>query len=432
MADVRGLTYSEDAILDLTPVGDWYYDESGYHSYVVITGSLGQLAGTTKRMREAGIALSTSGRCYRPANNGRMYDWYIRLDRVPASKRPTKDQIEKALGLGVRATETELPPALTELRAQLAAARMELKETVRQLNEEKAGGREKVERLAEVSAALERESRRAERLQVLHEAVDRDNAELREQKRTLDDRVLLLTGELDGLRASTGNELSSLSGRLNEQEIKSSEKVDELARQLSGERERAARLTDEKREAEQAWEVTERQLASANEDALRARLDLENQKAIDEAHRASIESVRDQLAMKVRELEAAACDTSGARTESELASWLGALLPRVNLTEASVSYLRNEIQDPIGAFSVLERLNSQPLKVRGDKVESAEGWFELHFNTGDSDLGRLYFMNKGSSMYHVHMGHKDTQRQDFAELRVVNSQLTAQRARQRR
>ena len=42
-----------------------------------------------------------SSRGFRPANNGRRYDWYIRICRHDDSK-PTRDELLKALGPLVR------------------------------------------------------------------------------------------------------------------------------------------------------------------------------------------------------------------------------------------------------------------------------------------------------------------------------------------
>ncbi|MCY4023740.1 MAG: hypothetical protein OXF32_09850 [Anaerolineaceae bacterium] len=73
---------------------DFHYDNSGYYGYIVFNGD----EQTRDRLRNAlgqgrqshGLGWYRYGKSFRPANDGRMYDWYIRLhsggNEKPAAK----------------------------------------------------------------------------------------------------------------------------------------------------------------------------------------------------------------------------------------------------------------------------------------------------------------------------------------------------------
>jgi len=58
---------------------EWLFDTSGYYTYLLLDGSSHLFETMQERLGEAGFLISQSGRSFRPAGNGRQYDWYIRL-----------------------------------------------------------------------------------------------------------------------------------------------------------------------------------------------------------------------------------------------------------------------------------------------------------------------------------------------------------------
>ena len=73
---------------------DYHYDNSGYYGYVVFNGDERALNGLRNALGQGrqshGLGWYRYGKSFRPANDGRMYDWYIRLhsggNEKPAAK----------------------------------------------------------------------------------------------------------------------------------------------------------------------------------------------------------------------------------------------------------------------------------------------------------------------------------------------------------
>ncbi|MDE0609314.1 MAG: hypothetical protein OXH77_05300 [Anaerolineaceae bacterium] len=62
---------------------DFHYDNSGYYGYIVFNGDEKALNGLRNALGQGkqshGLGWYRYGKSFRPANDGRMYDWYIRL-----------------------------------------------------------------------------------------------------------------------------------------------------------------------------------------------------------------------------------------------------------------------------------------------------------------------------------------------------------------
>ena len=62
---------------------DFHYDDSGYYGYIVFNGDEKTLNGLRNALGQGrqrhGLGWYRYGKSFRPANDGRMYDWYIRL-----------------------------------------------------------------------------------------------------------------------------------------------------------------------------------------------------------------------------------------------------------------------------------------------------------------------------------------------------------------
>ncbi len=62
---------------------DFHYDNSGYYGYIVFNGDEKTLNGLRNALGQGrkshGLGWYRYGKSFRPANDGRMYDWYIRL-----------------------------------------------------------------------------------------------------------------------------------------------------------------------------------------------------------------------------------------------------------------------------------------------------------------------------------------------------------------
>lgn len=91
-------------------------------------------------------------------------------------------------------------------------------------------------------------------------------------------------------------------------------------------------------------------------------------------------------------------------------------LPEVIFIRDSMDVLKNEISDYTTALKKIQELYLDPL-LRGKKIHSLTKWFEIHFNTGQRDDGRIYFKREGLQL-HVLVSFKASQKKDIEFLRM--------------
>ncbi|MBQ4915280.1 HIRAN domain-containing protein [Maribacter sp. MMG018] len=90
-------------------------------------------------------------------------------------------------------------------------------------------------------------------------------------------------------------------------------------------------------------------------------------------------------------------------------------LPKVQFMGDSIDVLNNEIQDYSGPLKkIKEILNNNNYKAK--KIKTLNGWFELHFNTGQRDDGRLYY-RRCAHQLDVLVSFKKTQSKDIQFLK---------------
>lgn len=79
---------------------DYHYDGSGYYGYLLINGDEQKrdrlLQALGKGPQENGLGWHRYGKSFRPANNGRTYDWYIRLHHGGPEK-PSAQEVDDLL-----------------------------------------------------------------------------------------------------------------------------------------------------------------------------------------------------------------------------------------------------------------------------------------------------------------------------------------------
>jgi len=92
---------------------DYHYDGSGWYGYLLINGD-GQkrdrlLKALGKGPQENGLGWHRYGKSFRPANNGRTYDWYIRLHHGGAEK-PSAQEVDDLLREHLQPPRPAPPP----------------------------------------------------------------------------------------------------------------------------------------------------------------------------------------------------------------------------------------------------------------------------------------------------------------------------------
>jgi len=93
---------------------------------------------------------------------------------------------------------------------------------------------------------------------------------------------------------------------------------------------------------------------------------------------------------------------------------LHVFLDRIEFNSSSVDYLAT-LSDPTQVFAKLKMINSGSMNY-GSQVKGANGWREIHFSTGKSDDGRLYFRPKELRV-DVVVSQKRFQRRDIGRIR---------------
>lgn len=101
--------------------------------------------------------------------------------------------------------------------------------------------------------------------------------------------------------------------------------------------------------------------------------------------------------------------------DSQFENMTKIFLPEVNFVRDSTDVLKQEVADYTVALTKISEINSDPL-FRGTKINTLSKWFEIHFNTGQKDDGRIYFKREGSNL-DVLVSFKASQKKDIAYLR---------------
>lgn len=145
-------------------------------------------------------------------------------------------------------------------------------------------------------------------------------------------------------------------------------------------------------------------------DPEKARLAGENARLREENVRLRTENARlwKELIDRNARLEAARAENekaTGARTLAERGfdealeremEVIAALLPNVEFVRDSREVVRSGLRNRLPILAVLRELSVDSGKVKGTRVQAAEGWLEQHFQTGERDNGRIYFRCSGA------------------------------------
>ena len=98
-------------------------------------------------------------------------------------------------------------------------------------------------------------------------------------------------------------------------------------------------------------------------------------------------------------------------------SMLSIFLANVTFLSDSIDILKNEIKDYTTALSkITEIYNTVNFKAK--KIQTLNKWFEIHYNTGQKDDGRIYFKKENHQMQ-VLVSFKSGQKKDIEYLKKV-------------
>lgn len=132
-----------------------------------------------------------------------------------------------------------------------------------------------------------------------------------------------------------------------------------------------------------------------------------------------IEFERNNLIDKVETLEKslAGYQKRNKIFDSLFNSMMQIFLPNVTFIRDSIDILQNEVENYSVALSKIMEINTDKL-YKAKKIKTLDKWFEIHFNTGQKDDGRIYFKRLGENLQ-ILVSYKKSQKEDIEYLRKI-------------
>lgn len=329
----------------------WFYDDTGYYSYILLNVPEAQFKQIQQVLRERGLRVPLAGKSYRPASNGIQYQWYIRvLDE--GGRRPTRRRIEEILALfeaGEEKREPEIRPV--DVRVTELEKEVEKQKAISQVLAQRLGAE-----------------------QVAHRRTQQELQNYRERVNNLEQLLSQKTALAEDIRQHYELTIQQL-GQDNE------------------------RLRHDHQELSQAY----RKLSQEFEEYL-STFDVEKQELQNKL--AIVEAEKRQLIEQIQEIRRArevGLEKQGA--EYVFRELLGLFLPQVKFLDGSLDTLWREMRDPLDVLRDLTRLG----ELKAKRVRKAEAWMEKHID----HKWRLYFRKCENSTWQVLIAHKNTQDADI-------------------
>lgn len=376
----------------------WYYNDRLYYRYLALNGSEEDRDRFAAFLQQAGVQVLSTGRNWRPASNGRMYDWYLRINSLStADLKRISDHFSPKVGQP--SSEEILSGLIHEAAAQLEGKISAIMDTVDETKRQTNATERQLsyitrqnEMLIDLYQAAQQESQQyRERIVDLNERINGLHAELIEEVRgrTSHDEVEALTARYDTAIQDLQNELAAT---LQERDGH----IQKVA-SLEAELQRSAEEVDH---FVAAFEPEKNALCARN-------TELQNALAVAEAE-------KNELLDRLQE-RGAVVEAGKANAEATWRKTVTTLLPQVELLGGTLDTLWREIEDPADALRDLG--NIQALK--GERVRGLKAaWFERHINRD----WRLYWRSAGSgasAKVQAFIGAKTTQGHDIEWLKGI-------------
>lgn len=349
----------------------WFYDDAGYYSYILLNASGDQVKSIQQLLRNNGLRVLLDGKSYRPASNGVQYHWYIRVSDE-SGRHPTQERVRGILTPYVPA---EVPlPELKELTDRVAVQEEEIRKLKAMLKEK--------ERLYQVVVQrLESVRKQKQELQAIYEKTQQEHRQdvhrLELRLRQIQETALK-PEDVAQLRQDYEDTIQSLKRELGRKDSELTSWISNFEPEIQ---ERDQRIAD-----------LENHL-----------LDLRNTIAVaEEEKRLLVDQFQEIRTTREVELEK-------GNPEYLFREILALLLPNVEFLAGSFDTLWREMQDPVGILRDLTSL----AELKAKRVRKAEEWMERHIE-GE---WRLYYRKCEDSRYQVLISHKNTQEADIDWLR---------------
>lgn len=352
----------------------WFYDDTGYYSYVLLNAPEDQFKKVQQILRSNGLRVLLAGKSYRPASNGVQYQWYIRVSDE-SGRHPTHERVN---GIFATYEAVETKGVVPEVEFRKLADKVTAQgEEIRKLKAALSGK----ERQYQIAAQrLESVRKQNQELQAIYEKAQLELQEYRQRIHRLELRLrqiqetALKPEDVTQIRRDYEDTIQAL-----RQELEDKEK--ELASWISN-------FEPEVQEREQEITALRNQL-----------LDLQNQIAI-------VEGEKRHLIDQIQEIRAAReVEPEKENPEYLFRETLSILLPDIEFLGGSFDTLWREMQNPTSVLRDLTKLG----QLKAKRVRRADEWLERHIGSE----WRLYFRRCEDAKYQVLISHKNTQEADI-------------------
>ena len=106
------------------------------------------------------------------------------------------------------------------------------------------------------------------------------------------------------------------------------------------------------------------------------------------------------------------------RYSNQFRNIIEVVLPDVEFLDGSLDILESEMEDFTNPIDKIIKINTDH-QFKGKKIMTLDKWWEVHFNTGQRDDGRLYFY-RNSNKLTVLVSFKKDQKRDILFLQKYN------------
>ncbi|MEL4454856.1 HIRAN domain-containing protein [Lutimonas vermicola] len=134
----------------------------------------------------------------------------------------------------------------------------------------------------------------------------------------------------------------------------------------------------------------------------------------------ALKTVNQRLDKKVKSLEKREEKSKRIlnRYSNQFRNIIEVVLPDVEFLDGSLDILESEIEDFTNPIDKIIKINTDH-QFKGKKITTLDKWWEVHFNTGQRDDGRLYFY-RNSNKLTVLVSFKKDQKRDILYLQKYN------------
>jgi hypothetical protein len=384
-------------VVDVDDGIDWYLETNTFGHYVVFDGDEETLNDVLSRLAQYGVTIKRHGPSHRPATDGYEYDWFVRLD-FDGCQEEAQALVTDALSDTISSSSSASPGELSDTLKLIVSLPKNL-----MLQALKEG------MLQQDSSTL---------IHWIGTVAEAAQSEIEDVKLSLQKEVDLAFTQLHKLQQTSAdlNQAAKLEKLKDEQLIKGlNSEINALRSRYDGSNQKLlnaaeleaenAKLKSDLAEQESIYEEWERLEGEVS--SLQA--ELEN------ARNESKTLIRDNKDLADRK----PTQFRASERERKLALSSLEVFSNIGMHADAADTILSNFHDLVPLFDILKRLNNGEnvtcSKIRG--IKGNKEWFELdkHIHTGQSDMGRIYWMKEECGRRFVVIHHKknDIEQQRF-------------------